>query len=118
MGDYMDFFISNAMAEGAKAAGNDFAGLLMPMAILVFFYFLFIRPGQKRAKEHKKMVDSLSKGTELVTTGGLLGKVAHVDDNFIGLEVSSDNLVWIQRSEIRSLMPKGTYKALIKTKNS
>ncbi|MCH9699743.1 MAG: preprotein translocase subunit YajC [Gammaproteobacteria bacterium] len=110
----MDFFISNAMAEGAQVAGNDFAGLLMPMAILVFFYFLFIRPGQKRAKEHKKMVDSLSKGTELVTTGGLLGKVAHVDDNFIGLEVSPEKVVWIQRSAISSLMPKGTYKALVR----
>lgn len=110
----MNFFISNAMAEGAASAGNDFAGLLMPMAILVFFYFLFIRPGQKRTKEHKTMVDSLSKGTELVTTGGLLGKVAEIDDNFIGLEVSPGDIVWIQRSAISSLMPKGTYKALVK----
>jgi preprotein translocase subunit YajC len=110
----MNFFISNAMAEGATSAGNDFAGLLMPIAILVFFYFLFIRPGQRRAKEHKTMVDSLSKGTELVTTGGLLGKVAEVDDNFVGLEVRPGEVVWVQRSAISSLMPKGTYKALVK----
>ncbi|HFD11087.1 MAG TPA: preprotein translocase subunit YajC [Crenotrichaceae bacterium] len=109
----MDFFISNAMAAGTSA-GNDFAGMLMPIAILVIFYFLLIRPGQKRAKEQKNMVDSLSKGTELVTTGGLLGKVAHVDDNFIGLEVSPDKIVWVQRSAVSSLMPKGTYKTLVK----
>ncbi len=110
----MDFFISNAMAEGALGSGNDFAGLLMPLAILVFFYFLFIRPGQKRSKEHQKMVESLSKGTELVTTGGLLGKVAKIDDNFIGLEVGLNEVVWVQRSAIGSLMPKGTYKALVR----
>jgi preprotein translocase subunit YajC len=111
----MDFFISTALAEGGQIAGNDMVGLLMPIAILIFFYFLFIRPGQKRSKEHQKMVDSLSKGTELVTTGGLLGKVAEIDDNFIGLEVSPGDIVWIQRSAIGSLMPKGTYKALVKS---
>ncbi len=89
--------------------------LLYSWSPLFFFYFLFIRPGQKRSKEHKTMVDSLSKGTELVTTGGLLGKVVEVDDNFIGLEVSPGETVWVQRSAISSLMPKGTYKSLVKS---
>ena len=82
----------------------------MPLAgIFVLFYFLLIRPQQKRAKQHKEMVAALKKGEEIVTNGGLLGKVTEVSDNFVTVEVSSGLNVRIQRQSISQVMPKGTY---------
>jgi preprotein translocase subunit YajC len=112
----MSFFISDAWAQAAPAQEPGFAGLLFPIAILVFFYFLFIRPQQKRSKEHKRMVAALKRGTEVVTNGGLLGKVVDLDENFVELEVGQDTHVQVQRHAIASLMPKGTYKTQQKAK--
>ena len=111
----MSFFISDAMAQAAPAAQQPgIEGLLFPLAILVFFYFLFIRPQSKRSKEQKAMLAALNKGTEVVTTGGILGKVAEVDDNFVKLEVADNAFLMVQRHAIANMMPKGTYKALNK----
>ncbi|WP_431065599.1 preprotein translocase subunit YajC [Methylotuvimicrobium sp.] len=111
----MSFLISDAMAQAAPAAQQPgFEGLLFPLGILVFFYFLFLRPQSKRSKEHKQMIDSLTKGVEVVTTGGVLGKVADLDDNFVKLEISENVFIQVQRHAIGSLMPKGTYKAIAK----
>lgn len=110
----MSFFISDALAEGAPAAGapaGDIMGFLPLIVIFVIFYFLLIRPQVKRAKEHKKLMESIAKGDEVVTSGGLLGKVTQVDDNFISLEVAAGMNIQIQRSAVASLMPKGTYKS-------
>ena len=114
----MSFFISDALAEAAptiQAPGLE--GLLFPVGILVFFYFLFLRPQSKRTKEQKKMVESLSKGSEVVTSGGILGKVADLDDNFVQLEVSENTYIRVQRHNISNLMPKGTFKALNRNQN-
>mgnify|MGYP003353054256 CR=1 FL=1 len=80
----MSFLISDAMAQAAPAVQQPgFEGMLFPLGILVFFYFLFIRPQSKRNKEQKQMLAALSKGAEVVTSGGILGKVAELDDNFV-----------------------------------
>ncbi|TAN47453.1 MAG: preprotein translocase subunit YajC [Methylococcaceae bacterium] len=116
----MAFLISDAFAEGAAgaagAAGQDpgFAGLLFPVAILAVFFFLFIRPQQRRQNEHKKMVESLNKGSDVVTNGGLLGRVVDLDDSFVRLEVADNIYLQVQKHAIASLMPKGTYKSVKK----
>ena len=104
----MNFFISDAWAQGADAGGSLFS-LLPLVVIFVLFYFLLIRPQQKRAKQHKEMVAALKKGEEIVTNGGLLGKVTEVSDNFVTVEVSSGLNVRIQRQSISQVMPKATY---------
>ena len=104
----MNFFISDAWAQGADAGGSLFS-LLPLVVIFALFYFLLIRPQQKRAKQHKEMVAALKKGEEIVTNGGLLGKVTEVSDNFVTVEVSSGLNVSIQRQSISQVMPKGTY---------
>lgn len=114
----MAFLISDALAEGAAAAGQqapEAAGLIFPLAILAIFYFLFVRPQQRRQKEHKKMTEALAKGMDVVTNGGLLGRVAELDENFVRLEVADNVFVQVQRHAIASPMPKGTYKSLKKT---
>lgn len=108
----MNLFISDAWAEnGAGAAGSPgLAGFLPLIILVVVFYFLLIRPQSKRAKEHRNMVANLSKGDEVVTNGGLLGRIAELDENFITLEVADNVQVRVQRNAIGSLMPKGTLK--------
>jgi len=111
----MSFFISDAFAEAAPAAQQPgIEGMLFPLGILVFFYFLFLRPQSKKAKEQKQMLAALTKGAEVVTTGGILGKVADLDENFVKLEISDNTFIQVQRHAIASLMPKGTYKTITK----
>ncbi|MCX7084989.1 MAG: preprotein translocase subunit YajC [Methylococcales bacterium] len=111
----MSFFISDALAADAAAAQQPgFEGMLFPLAILAFFYFLFLRPQAKRAKEKKQMIEALSKGVEVVTTGGILGKVADLDDNFVKIEVNENVFIQVQRQAVESIMPKGTFKAITK----
>lgn len=107
----MDFLISSAMAEGGAASpqGGLF-GMLLPLLLLVVFFFLFIRPQQKRMKEHKGMVEALKKGDEVVTNGGLVGSIAKVDDAFISLKVGENVEVMVQKQAVANLLPKGTLK--------
>jgi len=115
----MSFFISDAAAQAAPAASQPgIEGLLFPLAILVFFYFLFIRPQSKKNKEQKNMLAALTKGIEVVTSGGVLGKVAEVDDNFVKLEVGDNSFIMVQRHAIANMMPKGTYKSINKKAKS
>ena len=108
----MSLFISDAMAAGDQAASGASFGSLIPLVLIfVIFYFLLLRPQMKRAKEHKKMTESLAKGDEVVTNGGLLGRVAKLDDSFITLEIADGVSVKVQRGAIGSLMPKGTLKS-------
>ncbi|MFZ5594570.1 MAG: preprotein translocase subunit YajC [Pseudomonadota bacterium] len=108
----MSFFISDAWAEAAPAAAApgllEFVPLLL---IFIVFYFLLIRPQMKRAKEHRKMTEALAKNDEVVTTGGLLGKITRVEETFVMLEIAQGVEVKVQRSAISALMPKGTYKS-------
>ncbi len=108
----MSFFINDAWAQGAPGGvESGFASLVPLILIFVIFYFLLLRPQIKRAKEHKQMVASMAKGDEVVTNGGLLGKITKLDENFITLEVSEGVRVKVQRNAIASLVPKGTLKS-------
>ncbi len=107
----MGLLITDAHAQGASATGGVPFDLLFIVLIFVAFYFLLIRPQQKRAKEHRKMVEALSKGDEVVTSGGLLGKITEVGDSFIKVEISHGTEVRVQRSSVATLMPKGTIKS-------
>ncbi len=115
----MSFFISDAVAAAAPAAqAPGIEGMLFPLGILVAFYLLFLRPQSKRDKEKKDMLAALSKGAEVVTLGGVLGKVADLDENFVCLEVADGIFVQVQRHAIATLMPKGTYKTVQKKSKS
>ncbi|KAF3978042.1 MAG: preprotein translocase subunit YajC [Methylococcales symbiont of Iophon sp. n. MRB-2018] len=115
----MSFFISDAMAQAAPSGASlGIEGLLFPLVILAFFYFLFIRPQAKKSKEQKQMLATLGKGTEVVTSGGVLGKVAEIDENFVKLEVSDNTFINVQRHAIANMMPKGTYKTVNKKSKS
>jgi len=105
----MNLFISDAWAQG-DPAGGGLLGLLPFVLIIVVFYFLLIRPQQKRQKQHKEMVANLSKGDEVVTNGGTLGKITDVGENFITLEVATGVQVKVQSHAIQAMMPKGTIK--------
>lgn len=109
----MSFFISDALAEGGAAAaqqGDPITALLFPIGLIVLFYFFLIRPQSKRAKEHKTMTEGLSKGDEVVTQGGILGKITNVGENFVSVEISKDTVINVQKHSIGALMPKGTIK--------
>ncbi|HJL56787.1 MAG: preprotein translocase subunit YajC [Arenicellales bacterium] len=105
----MNFLISDAWAQAGGDAGGSLFSLLPLVVIFILFYFLLIRPQQKRAKQHKEMVTALKKGEEIVTNGGLLGKVTDLDDNFITLEIASGLNAKVQRQSVAQVMPKGTY---------
>ncbi|GGY97941.1 preprotein translocase subunit YajC [Pseudoduganella plicata] len=109
-------FISNAYAQTAGAADASLMGNLttfVPLILMfVVMYFLMIRPQQKRAKEQKAMMDALARGDEVVTAGGILGKVSKVTDIYVTVEVSTGTEIVVQKSAITTLLPKGTLKGL------
>jgi preprotein translocase subunit YajC len=82
------------------------------IAIFVVFYFLLIRPQQKRAKEQRELLGALEKGNEVVTAGGMVGKIAKINEQYVTLEVASGVEVTVQRSSVSQLLPKGTLKSL------
>ncbi len=106
----MSFLISPAMAEGTAAAsqGGGWEGLIPLLILFVIFYFLLIRPQQKKVKEHKQLVESLKKGDEVTTYGGLVGKIRDIDETFIDLEIAPDIVVKVERQNVARLLPKGT----------
>lgn len=107
----MNFFIENAWAQGAApATGGSLSFLIMMGLFFVIFYFMLIRPQSKRAKEHRTMLQALASGDEVVTTGGILGRVTEVGDNFITLEVADGVRLKVQKAQVGALMPKGTLK--------
>ncbi len=106
----MSFFISDAMAAAPQGQPDPLMSFLPLILIFVVFYFLLIRPQTKRAKEHKKMVEGLAKGDEVVTNGGLLGRITRVGENFVELQVADNVVVKVQRQSVATLMPKGTIK--------
>ena len=108
-------FISNAFAQTAPAAapaanGSPLLNLMLPVLMLVVLYFIMIRPQMKRQKEHRTMIDALAKGDEVVTSGGLLGKITSLSEQQIGLQVASGVEVQLQRSAVVQVLPKGSLK--------
>lgn len=105
--------ISNAFAQ---APGGDPTGGLMgilPLILMfVVLWFLMIRPQMKRAKEHKSMVEALQKGDEVVTQGGVAGRITKVGENYVNLEVAENIELAVQKSAVTALLPKGTLKSL------
>lgn len=107
----LDFFINNAWAADAPSQGGIISMLPLFILFAVFWFFL-IRPQMKQAKEHKTMVDAVAKGDEIVTNGGMLGKIKEIGDNFVVLEIAKEVEVKIQKNAISVTMPKGTIKTL------
>jgi preprotein translocase subunit YajC len=107
--------ISPAYAQAAASAspfGGDLMAFLPMVAIFVVFYFLLIRPQQKRAKETKSMLAALQKGDEVITAGGIVGKVSKLDDAYASVEIAPNVEIKVQRSAISLMLPKGTVKNL------
>jgi len=106
----MDFFIASAYAQDASPQGGLLSFLPL-IVIFVVFYFLLIRPQMKRAKEHRQLLSQLATGDEVVSNGGLLGKITHVGDSFVTLELADNVKVKLQKQAVASVMPKGTIKS-------
>jgi preprotein translocase subunit YajC len=107
-------FITQAYAQAAPAAAPD-AGIMnigMLVLMLVVFWFILIRPQMKRAKEHKSMVEALEKGAEVVTAGGIVGRITKLGDGYVTLEIADNTEIVIQRNAVQTLLPKGTMKSL------
>lgn len=107
----MDFLISPAYAQAAGQQPSMLPSLIMLVVFFAIFYFLLIRPQQKRVAEHKKMVDAMARGDEIVTTGGLLGRVEDVGESFVTLEIAQGVRIKVQKHALGAVLPKGTYKA-------
>jgi len=109
----MSFFISDALAQEAGAAaqpGGDLIGLLFPIGLVVILYFFMIRPQVKRQKEHRKLVEGLGKGDEVVTMGGVVGRVTELGEEFATLEVADGVNIKIRRHSVETVLPKGSIK--------
>ena len=108
----MNFFISDAMAADAGPQGGGLQLIIMMAIFFGIMYFMIIRPQQKRAKEHKALIESITKGDEVIAGGGIIGKVTNVGDNFIEMSVSDNTTIKVQRQAVAQVMPKGTMKNL------
>ena len=104
--------ISNAYAQAAGGGDPGFVGLLPIVLMFVLLYFLMIRPQMKRAKEHKQMVEALQKGDEVITAGGVVGRISRIGDAYVSLEISPNTEVNVQRTAVQTLLPKGTIKSI------
>ncbi|MBE9562682.1 MAG: preprotein translocase subunit YajC [Proteobacteria bacterium] len=107
----MDFFIQNAWAADAPPDAG-LLNLVMLVVLFVVFYFVLIRPQTKRAKEHNKMVGSLAKGDEIMTGGGILGKIINMGDDYVTIEIATNTQIKVQRQSISTVIPKGTIKSI------
>lgn len=111
----MSFFITDAMAAGAgnaaPADGSAYS-FIMLAAIFVLFYFMLIRPQNKRAKEHRDLIGNLKKGDEIVTTGGIIAKVVSLDEQYIKVSPADGLEFTMQRNSVNTVLPKGTMKSL------
>jgi preprotein translocase subunit YajC len=109
------FLISDAYAQTAPAAGGAAGGLMSFLPIILMFvvlWFIMIRPQMKRQKETKAMLEALAKGDEVVTAGGILGKVTKVAEQFVTVEIAANTEITVQKSAVTAVLPKGTLKAL------
>jgi preprotein translocase subunit YajC len=106
-------FISSAYAQAAAAGPEQgFLGLLPIVLMFVLLYFMLIRPQMKRAKELKAMTEALQKGDEVITGGGMLGRITKTGDTYITVEIAAGTEVNVQKSAVQTLLPKGTIKSI------
>jgi preprotein translocase subunit YajC len=103
-------FMSEAWAQIGGAAGGGFESIFLIVAMFGVLYFLMIRPQMKRAKEHKSMVEALQKGDEVVTAGGVLGRISKVGEGYVSLEIAPNVEIQVQRAAVQTILPKGTLK--------
>jgi preprotein translocase subunit YajC len=110
----MDWLISTAAAQAQGAPGSPSALMQFLPLVLIFivFYFLLIRPQTKRAKEHRAMVSALEVGAEVVTNGGILGRVTELGEQYLTVEIANGVQVKVQRHTISQVLPKGTLKSV------
>jgi preprotein translocase subunit YajC len=108
----MSFFISDAYAAGSAAPDNGLTSILFLVAMVVAFYFLLWRPQQKRTKEQQQLVSNLAKGDEVVTTGGIHGRIKDVSEQTLSLEISKGVEVKVHKTAVTQVLPKGTLKNL------
>ena len=109
----LDLLIAPAHAQAAPAAGGGslMSTLLFPIILIGVMYFLMIRPQMKRAKEHKSMLEKLSRGDEVLTNGGIAGSVTEIGDSFITVEIADNVRIRVQKGAIANVLPKGTLKS-------
>ena len=107
-------FISPAFAQAAPAGGSGpgYEQFIIIIGMFALLYFLMIRPQMKRAKEHRQMTEALQKGDEVVTTGGLLGKITQIGEAYISIQIAPNTEVQVQRTAVQTLLPKGTLKSI------
>jgi preprotein translocase subunit YajC len=112
----LDLLISPAYAQAAPAAapgtGSLITSLLFPIALLAVMYFILIRPHSKRLKEQRAMLEKLAVGDEVITSGGIAGKIHEIGDNFIAVEIADKVHIRVQKGAIGNVLPKGTLKSL------
>ncbi len=107
----MDFFISAAHAQAAAPQQSIWPSLAMLGVFFAIFYFLLIRPQQKRMAEHKSLVAGLKKGDEVLTNGGIAGRVEDVGESFLVVEIAAGTTVKLQKQAVTAVLPKGTLKS-------
>ncbi len=104
--------ISSAFAQAAPSGDPGYIGLLPIVLMFVLLYFLMIRPQMKRAKEQKAMIEALQKGDEVITAGGVLGRITRLSDAYISLEIAPNTEISVQKAAVQVLLPKGTLKSI------
>ena len=107
----LDFLISPAYAQAAAGQPSPWSPLIMLGVFFAVFFFFVIRPQMKRAKDHRTMIASIGKGDEVVTNGGILGRVDEIGDAFIALEIADGVRIKVQKHAIAAVLPKGTMKS-------
>lgn len=115
MVDIMNFFISNAYADATSAApqqGGGFSLMAIFVIFFVFIYFTILRPQSKRAKEQQNLLGSLAKGDEVVTAGGLIGKITKINDQYMTLAIANNVEIVMQKVAVINVLPKGTIKSI------
>jgi len=105
----MEFFIQSAYAQGAPAQGDSTSFIIMMVLMFAAFYFLLIRPQQKKQKAHTALVAGLQVGDEILTAGGILGKVAGVSEHYAIVKIGENTEIKIQKASVSMVVPKGTY---------
>ncbi len=105
----MDFFIQNAYAQAAQPQGGGTSFIIMMVLMFAAFYFLPIRPQQKKQKQHQELVSALQVGDEVMTAGGILGKITGVSEHYAIISVSDNTEIKVQKQSVSAVVPKGTF---------